>query len=119
MPGQYNFPKLKKGNTLKETIMTLLDANDAPIDCEDASILVQVRKSPSDPVVLEWSTEDETITISGDDNNVVTLLEMGPEYTDIVPGIYKYDILVTFADETVETIIEGTLQVTDVISHGS
>lgn len=86
-----------------------------PINCTNASIRLQVRKTKLSKPVIEWSTEAETIII--ENNNEVVLLKRLKAETNFDQGVYEYDIEFEFTVDEPETYIKGTYtQVNDTSS---
>lgn len=113
MPGTYNFTPRVRGDTfLAFQIATLTDETTAdPIAVTSARL--QVRRAESGNVVLRWGTVEETMSISGAGNNVITMLErtaatMAKAYV----GVHVYDLEVVLATGTdTVTILSGTFEI--------
>ncbi len=124
MAAIYNITQ-KKGDTFKARTLTFFsdEANTVPIDLSGYSVLMQVRKAgKANTAVLEWTTdpasgEDATITIGGDDNNVITLAQRSGSIMDIDPFNYVYDIQMTSSTGIVSTYIEGQFTITQDVSR--
>lgn len=114
--GVYNFSTLKRGDAFKgKRFKMYSDAeHTVPLSITGYSILMQVRKSKFDPVVLEWSTADGTITI--ENGNEFFLAKKTKVDMDIDPFEYLYDIEFTDGDDEPETFIEGVFPISNDIS---
>lgn len=86
-----------------------------PIDLTGCTIKAQLRTTPKSPPQYTWSTEDDTITISGTDNNFVNLIGTN---LDINPGQYYSDIDITFPSGAVRTYIRFKLTILDEYTNG-
>ena len=114
MPGTYNFPDHKRGDTFPDfAIATLTDADtDAAIAVTSARL--QVRSRPVGTLLLEWTTEDATLTITGAGSNVITLLEKSAEImAAVATGTHDYDleVVLTTGTQTL-TLLAGTWLIT-------
>lgn len=68
----------------------------------------QVKVDSEDSPVLEFSTEDGTITIVG---NILTLICPADKFKTIEPMKYWYDVQLFTNEADVHTVIEGTFDV--------
>jgi hypothetical protein len=66
-----------------------------PIDLSDMVIEVEVRESNSGPIVLAWSTEDDTLEIVGDDSNTARLTSKTEEEMNIEAKSYLLEKWIT------------------------
>ena len=115
MATTYNFPAIKRGDTFAEKVIAVLTDTDtdAPIAIDSARL--QVRQRHSGRVVHEWSTADDTMTISGAGSNTLTMAKVDPADTaKWQPGAHEYDLEITLddADETTFTAPEGSFEIT-------
>lgn len=106
-PGVYNIQTY-----LDDTLDMSFQFNDnadvpAPIDLSTATLKMQVRKKPGDPVLFE-ATEADGITIGGVGNNIVTISKI----CDAPAGVYVWDLQATFASGIVRTYLAGSFTVT-------
>jgi len=107
----WNFQSIRY-NTLK-AISFITNVNGTPLNLTGASILMQFRKTPISPVLLEKrNTAGITIseTVPGKwtlDETAITLPE----------GPYYYDVQITLADGTIKTYQKGTYTSQEAISH--
>lgn len=109
-PGTFNFPKHKRGDTFDGFAFRLTQNGGTPIDFTGATILIQFRKKPDGDIVLEWKTSDGSITIAG---NQINMLAKTGAQMDVASGTYKYDINVLFPTNVNKTYIEGEMQIVD------
>ena len=116
-PGIYDFPTLKRGDTFKERLFVEV-ARDGVLLLVTAARM-QVRDVVNQKVLLEWSTEGESISLSGDPvPYAVTLSEKAPDVTaSLPPGIHVYDLEVTLDGLGVVTVLEGKFPVSADISR--
>lgn len=96
-PGNYDFATARRGDTLPAWQCALTDTEtDDPIAISSARM--QVRKRGGAGVVLEWSTADGTLTITGAGDNVLTLAEKSASAMESAEtGTHTYDIEVVLA----------------------
>lgn len=73
----------------------------APVSLVGVSILVQFRVSPNSPVVFQFKTEDESITIP--EPLTGEFFFMPIEKVKTQAALYSFDIQFTFPDGTVVT----------------
>jgi len=116
IPGKYNFPTYRRGDTFNGHSFEIL-LNAVPVDLTGAVIKIQMRRSPGSKVVIEWLTSDGSITISGAGNNILRMEEKTGEQMQIEPATYKYDINVVLANGVTNTYVEGTFTIADDISR--
>src|ERR1700752_360837 len=96
-PGTYNFPSHLRGDTFNGHSFEISQNGD-PVDFTGAEISIQFRTTAnSRRIILEWSTFDGSITISGAENNVIYMGVKDGDEMDIPPGTYKYDMQVVLA----------------------
>lgn len=95
--------------TPMEVAVSTSDDIAVPVDLTGIAIKMQVRKVSDNTVVVELSTADGDIDISGDDNNIFTVsgLEAIPYAT---VNSYKYDIQFVDVGE-ITTYLYGKIQV--------
>lgn len=85
-----------KGDTWEEQLQGAIGA--VPIDHTGCTFLLQVRKKLGGEV-LETLTELDGISIAGVDNDIVSIKKV----MDFEPGVWVWDIQITFPDGTVKT----------------
>jgi hypothetical protein len=73
---------------------------------------MELRQSIDSPVVLTFSTQDNTIQIVS-----TTTIRILPRKIEIPFGIYHYDIQVTHPDGRVKTYLEGTWEISADITN--
>ena len=73
-----------------EFTITDLDTGN-PIDMTVYTQSLKVYEQYGGALILEWSTADDSITVGGDDNNVITLGEKTSDDMDITARKYVYD----------------------------
>ena len=103
----YNFLDRIYGTTHPGVTYTI-DLNGSPPDLTDASIKCQFRVKPTDSKVQKEFSVGSGITITDPTNGV---FQIDAFDIDITPGLYYYDILITFADDTKKVYIVGTFKV--------
>lgn len=106
----YDFKNHKKGDTFKARKFTF------PFVITGASILMQFRLKQTSSTITEslyeWKTSDNTFEIIN--ANVVV---MTSKKIDVMPGVYDYDLQITFPNGDVFTYFEGSQKITQDISR--
>jgi len=101
IPGVFNM-RAYRNDTLSYVI-SITDANSAPISLANADVKMQVRTRPDGEILMSL-TEGNGITIGGVGSNVITLSKI----VDIENcGNYHYDIQATFNSGIVSTYLKG------------
>lgn len=86
-------------------------SGNVPIDITGASIRMYMRESccaTSEAPAKVWSTASNTISIVFPEAGVFRVL---PQVMDIEPATYNFSIEVTFADDTIRTVVAGIWRV--------
>lgn len=109
----------KKGDTwdgmsflceeLQEDGITLL-----PVNLTDVEVLIQFKVSESGSPVFEFKTADNTITIP---NPLTGELFMMPRKMDVYANKYMFDLQLTYADGSVQTIASDFWEIKNDISR--
>jgi hypothetical protein len=105
-----------QGNTIAPAFTFTQGEPATPLNLTGVSIVMQIRKcEDSATVVKEFKTSDSSITISGDDSNIVTVIGA----VDIDGGAYKYDMRFTFPapGNQVVTYLYGDMNVTKKVTR--
>jgi hypothetical protein len=108
-----NIPTLKRGDTWRGRTITL-EINGDPVDLTGAVVRMQVRTSATAPKAAEWSTVNDTITVTDAAGGVI---RVEPRVVDLRPDTYQYDIEYTLEDGRVLTPIEGSWVITSDITR--
>ena len=87
------------------------------VNLTGCTVLIQFRKSHNTAVVMEWSTADASITIPNPLTGVI--LMKGREINIPVAGEYVYDVELTYANGTVETLFQDSWEIRNDISRRS
>lgn len=97
---EYNFPTHIRGDAFKARVIKLWTdtLNTVKLDCTGAKVLIQVRKNRKSPVIIQWSTEDSTITITNE--NEWNLAKKTGAQMDFEEFDYIYDAQMELAGET-------------------
>jgi hypothetical protein len=103
--GKYNFKNHKKGDTLNPVQFTLI-INGEPQPLDGMSINCMFKKKQTDVNAVLTLSIDSGISIV---NEAQGIFKIDPGVVNIPAGTYYYDIQFTFTDNTVKTLIEGTL----------
>ena len=112
----YNFPDHKRGDTFtgRDFKMSL---NAMPMNLLGAAVKMQLRKTATATVVLEWNTADGSIVITGVSNDTIHLNEKSGTQMNIEPFAYLYDMQITLVNGEVHTYIQGKFTVSNDISR--
>lgn len=119
IPGKHNFVPHKRGDTFNgHSFEIFVKVNEVltPVNFTGAEILIQVKITPESNYILEWSTSNGGVTISGALNNVINMNVKTGLQMRIDPGIYQYDINVLLSNGVTNTYVEGTFVVVNNIS---
>lgn len=112
-PGTFNFPKHKRGDTFDGFGFVVTSNGGNPVDFTGATIKIQFRTKPDSDVVMEWLTSDNSIVITGANNNIINMQPKTGLQMDIKAGTYRYDINVLFPTNITRTYVEGEMQIVD------
>lgn len=107
IPASYNLPDAYKGDTYGPLTFYFNDISGNAINFDGASAAAQVRKKISKCLVFGWSTDDNSITISG---NQITLNPVSGVTMQIPELTYDYDLQINSSGMT-RTYIKGNLTV--------
>ena len=90
-----------------------------PIDLTTLSdIRMEIRRSATEPAVVTCSKLDEQFTITGDPTAGQFRLTIPDEDTvEVEGGLYRYDMLLVWADGRVDRIVEGTAEMKAAITR--
>ena len=108
VPAVYNYGNQYRGDTLDSVQFTLIDKDTSlPIDLTGASLKIQFRK-PFKGATQLTITDGSGITIV---SPTTGRLIIDSFILDWDPGVYLYDIEITFANSTVKTYVRGSINV--------
>jgi hypothetical protein len=96
-----------KGDTWRGLTVTVTTSG-IPLDITGAEIIMQLRKAPGSPVVLERSTDGLSITLTEPTVGKFTINKM---IIDLTTGVYRYDVQMTLAGDKT-TLLKGTFEIT-------
>ena len=101
-PGEFNFPTVPHGDTFKKWAFTLTE-EDQPIDLSGAEVDLSVAfRKGRDPLF-----RIETEITNASEGEIET-----EEFEVIIdPGIYMYDLTVTFPGGQVQTYLSGKITI--------
>ena len=112
-PGLFDLPNLRRGDTYPSFVIVneLRYSDGSPIPLSSAKLsAVDIF----DRTVYTWSTENSTITISGANNNIVTLSQLHPVTTSNFPSTganITYDLQVGTVSGETWTLLTGSVPV--------
>jgi hypothetical protein len=111
--GIYDFI-MDQGSTFNLEVL-YRDTNDAIIDLTGYTAAMQIRKSYDTPVILNLTTENGGITITGNLGKI-DIQASATQTGAILNGEYVYDLEITLGT-TVQRVIQGTVNVTPEVTR--
>lgn len=106
---EYNIPRHNTKTTFSGVIFNL--PAQLNYDLTGASARIDFIKKGTKPVALRLKTSNNTLEISLQYSIVI------PEtYITLQPGVYKWDLKITFSDGRIKTYIGGEWIIDDVIT---
>lgn len=110
--GIYDFKNHTKGDTFKARQFTF------PFSITGATILMQFRLRPTSATIndeiYEWKTADASFQIIS-----TFVAKMNSKIIDVTPGIYDYDLQITFPNNDNFTYFKGTQKIVQDISRAT
>ena len=104
------------GATFERELVYKADGENAT-DLTDYSAKMQVRSDfDSDEVVLELSTEDETIEFE-EAEGLIRLILTDEETAELTAGMYLYDLLLEDPDGKKIRLLEGKFEISDRVTR--
>jgi hypothetical protein len=103
----YNIPKHRRGDTWDGISGIGIKVNNIPVNLSGSTVTMEFREDFDSPVALSLSTTTSTIHIQ----NNLSSINIPPYIINMVPGIYKYDMQVTYPDTTTKTYMGGTWEI--------
>lgn len=113
IPATYNFPDAYKGDTYGPLVFYFNDISGNAIPLDGVSASVQVKNKMTKCAVIEWSTANSGIYISG---NQVVLNTIDSISMDIPAYTYNYDFQIN-SSGIIKTYLKGELVVQPDISN--
>jgi hypothetical protein len=109
----YEIPAHVTGDTWSGIPLITLQQNGSAVDLsDDAIVKMQVRFQIDSPSVIDFSTEDNTITIM--EPATAGNISFPEQIVSIPVGVYQYDIKVIFSTGKIKTYLRG---IWNIISH--
>jgi hypothetical protein len=102
----YTIPPHHRGDTWDGINSITISVNGVPIILTGTSIKMEFRQGPDYPVVLTFSTSDNTLQIIG-----TSSIRVMPRKIEIPFGTYYYDLQVTYPDGKVKTYMSGSWKI--------
>lgn len=100
----YNIPAHKAGDTWKGIAGITIFRDGSALDLTGATAKMQVRFQIDSPTVVEFSSQNNTITFIAPTSGI---LSIPPQIIDVPPATYLYDLEITLASGEVKTWLEG------------
>lgn len=110
----YNIPAHKSGDTWKGISGITIYRNGSALNLTNADVKMQVRFQIDAPVVVEFSTQNNTIQVFSPLSGIIVIPE---QVIDIPPAKYQYDLKVTLPSGEVKTFLEGVWEITSHITR--
>lgn len=107
-PGFYNLPSGYRGDTYGPIVFKFTNSSGNPVNLEGFSAVSEWRNKRTNEVGLTWSTDDNTMTISG---NQLTMNSRCSEDMEIGAGVYVYDIQFYSGECLAKTYIRGEVPI--------
>jgi len=102
----YNIPCHRRGDTWDGINSITIRVNGVLINLTGSSVKMEVRQSIDAPVVMTFSTDDNSIQIISSSS-----IRIMPRKIEIPFGNYLYDVQVIHPDGRVKTYLEGTWEI--------
>lgn len=117
--GTYNFPPHRRGDAF-EGASFAISVDGTPLNLSGSNVLVQFRLKDYTVPSLVFSTDSGSISIQGENQNIISLAQRSGSEMNLTPGDYYYDVDIQFTDNINKTYIEGYLPiVTDYSIRGN
>jgi hypothetical protein len=100
----YDIPSHKAGDTWKGISGITIFRNGSAVDLTNASAKMQVRFQIDSPLVVEFSSDDNTILFVDPKNGI---LDIPSQIVDVPPATYIYDLQIILETGEVKTWLEG------------
>jgi hypothetical protein len=110
----YDIPAHKAGDTWQGIPSITIFRNGSALDLTGATAKMQVRFKTDSPSVIDFSTQDNTITFL---TSVSGLINIPPRLVDLPPATYIYDLKITLATGEVKTFLEGDWPITSHVTR--
>lgn len=104
-PAYYNFSPHVSGDTFFGAKFDIYDKDRNPIDLTSSMVRMQIRTTPGNKIVTEWSTADGSIIVTVNEIALQQKVVSAPEFA------YLYDIQVTYPDQSIVTLVAGLFPV--------
>ena len=113
---RYDIPKTVKGDTFDGVLFTVT-LNSTALDLTNAVIKMDLRLIATDtpPVLSLTSVADAGLTILVPETD--GKFKINEQVIDINAGIYKYDVEITFPDNTVRTYFGGNWEIIQDVTY--
>lgn len=102
-----------KGDSI-DLVLSVLDRTDAPVIVDGWTAKAQVRRSPVEDVLYEWSAAQNNLEIGGDE---VRLIVDGADTALWAWSVARISVEVTDPDGRAHTIAYGTIRALDEITQ--
>ena len=95
--------------------IVLQNQNNTPVCLCNAKVemLVKSAWNLASPIVLEFTTTNDTIKILSENNGIITIPS---RIVDIPVGLYKYNLFVTFENLERKSFLQGSWQIVSSLS---
>ena len=116
IPGRYNFT-IYQGATFDRTWTWTTDGT--PVDLTGCTARMQVRKTASDPILFEATTENGFLTLGSPtpSDGTITLSMTADDTMDQTWTSGQYDLEIVFPSTEVTRLLMGRVKVSANITH--
>jgi len=104
-----------RGNTLSRNILLLQQDGITPFDITGCTVKFSISPSLTEAALITEETAGVTIAVNGPGGSI-TLAVPASIMSALKNASYLFDVQVTFADGTVQTLFLATLQLEDVLT---
>jgi hypothetical protein len=111
LASEHNFKVLRGDNP--SCTLEFTDQLDAPVDLSGATITMQARWKLTDVEYVKQWTIGSGLTVSGADNNIVTITG----FDTLRPGILYYDLQVNYPSGGKVTYLRGNITVVEDVTR--
>lgn len=113
--GEYDFPELAQGETFRATLF--YKPGGVPMDWTGCTARMQVRLRPTNPAVLELTTENGGIDLLPEGR--MDLYKDEAETLSLAAATYEYDLFARFTNGDEKRILKGRLPIVPAITRAA
>ncbi len=110
----YNIPAHKAGDTWQGIPSITIFRNGSALDLTGATAKMQVRFKIDAPSVIDFSTQNNTITLIAP---ISGIFNIPARLVDLPPATYLYDLKISLSGGEVKTFLEGNWSITSHVTR--